>query len=172
MFDQKRFLGRQILQTGPCWELRASFRSSMARFVARSAPLASRPSLPITRPQISAALRWRSQRSTVIAFSLPPSSLFPPLLGVSQWRDIHSRTRYSPSRIPFPGFFVSARAFRKQGQRRAAKKQKSKKQLLELDVKICIEEELPDDPEILVFIRSYGYRLWFRFSIWKVIVFF
>ncbi|XP_039118988.1 endoribonuclease YBEY, chloroplastic-like [Dioscorea cayenensis subsp. rotundata] len=121
----------------------------MARFVARSAPLASRPSLPITRPQISAALRWRSRRSTVIAFSLPPSSLFPPLLGVSQWRDIHSRTRYSPSRIPFPGFFVSARAFRKQGQRRAAKKQKSKKQLLELDVKICIEEELPDDPEIL-----------------------
>ncbi|KAM0932560.1 putative sugar-phosphatase [Dioscorea sansibarensis] len=121
----------------------------MARFVARSVPLASRPALPITRPRISAALRWRSRRSTVIAFSLSHSSLFPPLLGVSQWRDIHSRTRYSPSRIPFPGSVVSARAFRKQGQQRATKKQKSKKKLLELDVKICIEEELPDDPEIL-----------------------
>ncbi|KAJ0971411.1 hypothetical protein J5N97_019370 [Dioscorea zingiberensis] len=119
----------------------------MARVMARSVLLASRPPFPIPPPLISADLRWRSRRSPAISSLLSHSPLLPPLVGFSQGRGIHVASPYTPSCSPFPGPFVSVRAYRKPVRRRAAKKQKAKEQLL--DVKICIEEGLPENPEIL-----------------------
>lgn len=48
----------------------------------------------------------------------------------------------------FGPVFAEKREYRNLRRRSHKKKEKE----LELDVKICIEEQLPDDPEILVFI--------------------
>ncbi|KAK1408146.1 hypothetical protein QVD17_39780 [Tagetes erecta] len=45
--------------------------------------------------------------------------------------------------------YASQRGYRKVRGRPAARKKKDKAKELELDVKICIEEQLPDDPEVL-----------------------
>ncbi|KAK9072068.1 hypothetical protein SSX86_008500 [Deinandra increscens subsp. villosa] len=45
--------------------------------------------------------------------------------------------------------YASQRGYRKVRGRQLARKKKEKGKELELDVKICIEEQLPDDPEIL-----------------------
>ncbi|KAL4189332.1 hypothetical protein AMTRI_Chr08g206510 [Amborella trichopoda] len=49
----------------------------------------------------------------------------------------------------FEGYFASVRGFRKLRRRPQARKQSPKEKKLELDVRICVEEELPDDPEVL-----------------------
>lgn len=59
---------------------------------------------------------------------------------------------------PSQKIFAAQRDYRKV-RRRAAK---SKEKELELNVSICIEEELPDDPEILV-ARSLSFSLFFFF---------
>ena len=73
-----------------------------------------------------------------------PSSLKSPLLD----RRFHSLCREDGRRLSRPIPIVSAanREYRKVRRRPA----KSKEKQLELSVSICIEEELPDDPEILV----------------------
>ncbi|ERN04899.1 hypothetical protein AMTR_s00080p00046380 [Amborella trichopoda] len=49
----------------------------------------------------------------------------------------------------FEGYFASVRGFRKLRRRPQARKQSPKEKKLELNVRICVEEELPDDPEVL-----------------------
>lgn len=55
------------------------------------------------------------------------------------------------------GVYASQRGFRKVRGRptSAARKKQQKGKELELDVKICIEQQLPDDPEILVTFYSF-----------------
>nr|CAD1833970.1 unnamed protein product [Ananas comosus var. bracteatus] len=113
-----------------------------------SSPLASRSPLP--PPAIAAAL-WGCSAATPAAS--PPRS---PLLTLSAFapsppaRAFHVSARYSHTLRPFAGFFVNLRGFRKVRRRQAAaKKQPTKEKQLELDVQIAIEEELPDDPEVL-----------------------
>ncbi|OAY69521.1 Sugar phosphatase YidA [Ananas comosus] len=120
----------------------------MARIMVRALPLASRSPLP--PPAIAAAL-WGCTAATPAAS--PPRS---PLLTLSAFapsppaRAFHVSARYSHSLRPFAGFFVNLRGFRKVRRRQAAaKKQPTKEKQLELDVQIAIEEELPDDPEVL-----------------------
>ena len=73
-----------------------------------------------------------------------PSSFKYSLFG----RRFHDLCREDGRRLSRPTLIVSAsnREYRKVRRRPA----KSKEKQLELSVSICIEEELPDDPEILV----------------------
>ncbi|XP_009404551.2 endoribonuclease YBEY, chloroplastic isoform X1 [Musa acuminata AAA Group] len=116
---------------------------AMARFVAKTLPLASRCASRRPRP-LAGASSWRRT-------ARPPSP--PPTPSPLS----HS--------VPLPAFFsnVSARGFRSlsdsscslvpaftRGYRNVRRRGRlPKKKPLELDVRICIEEELPDDPQIL-----------------------
>ncbi|XP_072958885.1 endoribonuclease YBEY, chloroplastic-like isoform X4 [Typha angustifolia] len=108
----------------------------MARLLSRALWFASRPP-----PPIAASLRRRTFRIPAVASSsLSSSSLF---LFSTLPRDSRAMRPLGRSRAtPF-------RAYRKVGRRPGVTKKKKKKKALELDVEICIEEELPEDPRIL-----------------------
>ncbi|XXG45882.1 hypothetical protein AAC387_Pa02g0847 [Persea americana] len=122
---------------------RTSLLSSMAMAQALSF------SLPLgSKPPPAVALR-------PTPLSPPTQALFP-LFSLSSSssssvrRSFHvsSRNRVSPR--AFGGSLTNQRGYRKTRKRLAAvKKQGPKEKQLELNVSICIEEELPDDPEVL-----------------------
>ncbi|XP_058086462.1 endoribonuclease YBEY, chloroplastic-like [Magnolia sinica] len=100
----------------------------MSRMLARALPLASK-SPPIT---------------AVHSRSFCPSPAFSPCSSISH-RSFHVSSQNPNHHRTLAGIF-----FRKLTRRRAAaKKQSSKEKQLELNVSICIEEEMPDDPEVL-----------------------
>ncbi|KAF3777461.1 Endoribonuclease, partial [Nymphaea thermarum] len=115
--------------------------ASMARVaVVRALPLAARlplgDFLPLVRVSYSAFLPSSS------------SSLFSEPLHFPSFFTCRSSEAFPRARAP--GWPVaSVRGFRKTRRRPVARKNPSKERQLELDVKICLEEELPDDPEIL-----------------------
>ncbi|XP_058074130.1 endoribonuclease YBEY, chloroplastic [Magnolia sinica] len=105
----------------------------MSRMLARALPLASK-SPPIT---------------AVHSRSFCPFPSFSPCSSISH-RSFHVSSRNPNHPRALAGIFGSQRGFRKLTRRRAAaKKQSSKEKQLELNVSICIEEEMPDDPEVL-----------------------
>lgn len=58
--------------------------------------------------------------------------------------------------LPAHGVVASLRGFRKSRRGKAAKKQvATKERELKRNVQICIEEELPDDPEVLVLLIAF-----------------
>ena len=76
---------------------------------------------------------------------------------------------YNKVRAPCGRIFCGQREYRK--VRRRVPKRKIKE--LELNVSICIEEELPDDPEVLVSLSSLSFCtfvLFFFFSFWLLVV--
>ncbi|KAG9456489.1 hypothetical protein H6P81_000997 [Aristolochia fimbriata] len=116
--------------------------AAMSPAVARSLPLAANPAA------VTGVVRSFSKPSLV---SLPPSRL--PIFSsgaedfcpgfYGSWRSLGS------PRSLFGGCFAILRGFRKTRGRSPAKKQPSKEKELELNVRICLEEEMPDDPEAL-----------------------
>ncbi|EHA8590481.1 endoribonuclease YBEY, chloroplastic [Cocos nucifera] len=123
---------------------------SMARIVGRALPLSTRfPVRPPPAAPIAAALRCRPRGVPTASSHLSTSVLCSPFSSDSQRRGFHVSSRYLRSPVLFGGFFGSLRGFRKTRRRLTAKKQALKEKQLELDVKISIEEELPNDPEVL-----------------------
>lgn len=115
---------------------RLSLSAAMSRLLARAVPPTAAEHLP----------RYLSTPSSSLVYptKLAPPSAFLPRFYTS-WRRPGCATGF------FGGYFASLRGFRKARRRPAAKKQPPpKERQLELDVKICLEEELPDDPEVLV----------------------
>ncbi|XP_068648261.1 endoribonuclease YBEY, chloroplastic [Aristolochia californica] len=116
--------------------------SAMSRVVARALPLATNPSAltgsfrSFSKPSL---VSFPSARLPI--FSSGTEVFCPGFYG--SWRNPSS-----PRRL-FAGCFASLRGFRKARGRPTAKKQPPKEKELELIVRICIEEELPDDPELL-----------------------
>lgn len=136
-----------------------------------------RPFISSVRRTSIAMARILSPSSFPLAPKFPPSiSLFPPtpfsphsnLLPFSSFscsssvrRSFHvsSRNRISP--LAFGGFFTNQRGYRKTRRGLAAvKKQAPKEKKLELNVSICIEEELPEDPEVLVRFLGFDCKFW------------
>ncbi|KAL6006055.1 hypothetical protein ACLOJK_040100 [Asimina triloba] len=77
-----------------------------------------------------------------LAFSSPCSPILHRRIHVSSPSPTHPRL--------LPGIFACQRGFRKTRRKPvAAKKKAAKEKQLELNVAICIEEEMPDDPEVL-----------------------
>nr|XP_010914881.1 endoribonuclease YBEY, chloroplastic isoform X2 [Elaeis guineensis] len=124
---------------------------SMARIVGRALPLPTRSPVrpPHSPAPIAAALQWWPRGVPTASSHLSNSVLCSPFYSDSQRRGFHVSSRYSRSPALFGGFFGSLRGFRKTRRRLAAKKQALKEKQLELDVKISIEDELPNDPEVL-----------------------
>lgn len=121
----------------PRLRLSAAGAAAMSRLVARAPPLA--PHLPRYLSTPSSSLIF----PTKLAATDPPPAFLPRFY--ASWRRPGCATGF------FGGCFASLRGFRKARRRPAAKKQPPpKERQLELDVKICLEEELPDDPEVLV----------------------
>ncbi|XP_021819479.1 uncharacterized protein LOC110761322 [Prunus avium] len=125
--------------------LPSSSATQMARYIPRATLLSITP-IPI--------------RHTAASFPAPPHSIFPlktqrfyssksSLFG---WR-FHSlcgdewRGAARPPLLSGP-IYSSQREYRKMRRRATKTKEKEKKEI-ELDVSICIEEDLPDDPEVL-----------------------
>ncbi|XP_039116452.1 endoribonuclease YBEY, chloroplastic-like isoform X2 [Dioscorea cayenensis subsp. rotundata] len=124
----------------------------MAKSVAGAAFLiASRPRLLYSLPSISSALSSTLPRTSPIPSTSPSPSLvpFPLFSSKTQWRCFRIPTLCSQSPGPFSGFFATLRGFRKLRRRPAVKKQPPQEKQVELKVNICIEEQMPDDPEIL-----------------------
>ncbi|KAJ6803104.1 uncharacterized protein M6B38_109010 [Iris pallida] len=128
----------------------------MARIVARALPLLSRSSPPpLCGTSVSfCRLPPASSPATPLTLSSsfnPPRALFLILASDSSppWR---RSFQVVPPRGSSPSgtIFSSTRGFRKtRGRQPASKKQvRRKNNKLELSVKICIEEGLPEDPEI------------------------
>ncbi|THU50002.1 hypothetical protein C4D60_Mb06t15500 [Musa balbisiana] len=123
--------------------------AAMARFVAKTLPLASRCASRRPRP-LAGASSWRR---TAWPPSPPPipsplshSVPLPAFFSNVSARGFRSLSDSSCSLVPVWGFFAAfTRGYR--NVRRSGRLPKKKP--LELDVKICIEEELPDDPQIL-----------------------
>ncbi|CAL9119548.1 unnamed protein product [Musa textilis] len=123
--------------------------ASVARFVAKTLPLASRCTSPRPRP-LAGAFSWRRMTRppsppptpSPLSHSVPRPAFFS---NVSA-RGFRSLSDSSCSLVPVWGFFATfTRGYRNVRRRGRLPKKKP----LELDVKICIEEELPDDPQIL-----------------------
>ncbi|PIA56221.1 hypothetical protein AQUCO_00700519v1 [Aquilegia coerulea] len=119
-----------------------SCSGTMARIVSRAFPLVSRSSL--NNNNNTTFLLSRSPFSTRFFVSSSSSSssissIFGRKLAISYQSDRSSNVKAIDR-----GVFVSQRGYRKL-RRKPLKKEKQ----LELDVRICIEEELPDDPEVL-----------------------
>ncbi|KAJ6812894.1 uncharacterized protein M6B38_146160 [Iris pallida] len=121
----------------------------MARMVSRALPLASRAStssFPLRRLPTSSPFTPSPPSSSILS----PRALFPILMSFSSSRrSFHVLPRGSS---PFGGgIFSSLRGFRKTRRRQASKKQAPphKERELELSVKICVEDDLPDDPELM-----------------------
>ncbi|KAK1285104.1 hypothetical protein QJS10_CPB20g00576 [Acorus calamus] len=113
----------------------------MSRIVSRAFPLASRsalrppPLLPVrcvrSPPSPAAVLRRRNLILPLSSFRVPHRSYCSPRDSCSTGDGASPRRRSGPA-----------------AKRKAAQPLKERELLL--DVKICIEEDLPDDPEILV----------------------
>eukprot|EP00262_Sarcandra_glabra_P013612 TRINITY_DN3818_c0_g2_i1.p1 TRINITY_DN3818_c0_g2~~TRINITY_DN3818_c0_g2_i1.p1 ORF type:complete len:588 (-),score=122.17 TRINITY_DN3818_c0_g2_i1:33-1796(-) len=120
----------------------------MARIVARALPMASTKSHPSNalRP-LSLHLKQLSPSPPIhlplVLSSNSSSSVHPLRFHVASCR----RPEIIPRAAFVGGFFASLRGYRKAARRRQVARPKEKS--LELDVKICIEEELPNDPEVL-----------------------
>ncbi|KAJ0986456.1 hypothetical protein J5N97_004812 [Dioscorea zingiberensis] len=122
----------------------------MAKIVVRAAlPLAARARLLHSLPPISSALSSSLSRASPISFPLPFLSPLPSFSSKTQWRCFRIPFLCSSSPGPFSGFLATLRGFRKLRRRPTGKKQAPKEKQLELKVNICVEEEMPDDPEIL-----------------------
>ncbi|XP_020687699.1 endoribonuclease YBEY, chloroplastic isoform X2 [Dendrobium catenatum] len=124
----------------------------MAIFFARALPLtSSRPSLSFG-PLVAAALRQRPTASVDNLSLLLSSPTVMPLFSVSWPRRSYyiSKPTLRPP-IPPRGVGENVRGFRRGRWRRrpAARKKLRKERQPELVVRICIEEDLPDDPEIM-----------------------
>ncbi|KAJ8476683.1 hypothetical protein OPV22_020410 [Ensete ventricosum] len=120
----------------------------MARFVAKTLPLASRCTSPRSRP-LAGASSWRRTTRLPSPPPIPPLSHSVPLpaffSNVSA-RAFRSLSDSSCSLVPVWGFFAAfTRGYRNVRRRGRLPKKKP----LELDVNICIEEELPNDHHIL-----------------------
>lgn len=125
----------------------------MARLVARAFAVAS--ARAATRLSFVGAVvlsrRLLPSPGGPLLFASPhPTSVFLRLFSNSCGFWLGSLSRSFRSLSPLPSWSisaVSARGFRKV---RRGKLKKKKEKPLELDVTICIEEGLPDDPETLV----------------------
>lgn len=125
----------------------------MTIFIKRALPLSSsRFSLSFGPPDAVALLRWPTAWKNKFSALLSPPAVMP-LSSVSC-----PKRNYFVSmptlRSPLPPRRVgeNVRGFRKGRWRRrpAARKKLKKESQPELVVRICIEEDLPDDPEITV----------------------
>ncbi|XP_020528756.1 uncharacterized protein LOC18443482 isoform X2 [Amborella trichopoda] len=110
-------------------------------------------SLSLSSPRF---LMARFLSSAPVFTTLPsPSCKFRPIFRPNSVGLFHSGVFSCPysggfrQRTGFEGYFASVRGFRKLRRRPHAWKQSPKVKKLELHVRICIEEELPDDPEVL-----------------------
>ncbi|XP_077209829.1 haloacid dehalogenase-like hydrolase family protein isoform X2 [Tasmannia lanceolata] len=113
---------------------------AMARIVARALPLASKsPPAPFFF-----SLQNHSFSHSPLLF---PKISFSDSLILRRRFYASSRDQGSPGL--FGGFFANLRGFRKTRRRPAAKKPAAKEKQLELNVSVCIEEELPDDSEVM-----------------------
>lgn len=159
---------------GPSPSLRPPHHAgtSMARIVSRALPFASRSSLrlPLPPPFPGAAL----VRSAAAGSPLPPAAEAALAASLLSWRG-HTATP-EPSIAappPFAGFLAGIRRFRKgrRGQASAKRSQPQdapppppppppKEREIELVARIGIEEDMPDDPEVLVNITFYGTSLY------------
>ncbi|XP_026664620.2 endoribonuclease YBEY, chloroplastic-like isoform X1 [Phoenix dactylifera] len=123
------------------------FSGDMTSFVARAFTLASRSTFRSPHP-ISAALQW-------VPLPLAATVTSPLIRPVIPLASFFSLLRFAPLGESRPagslgGFLANSnRGYRKPRRRPAAKRQAPKEKPLELDIKICIEEDLPDDPEIM-----------------------
>lgn len=119
------------------------------------------PSAATTTTTSSASISFslKAHARLSLSFSSPPTVSFPTAASSSSSPYLRSSI-LSPARLSCKDdrklFFTSARGFGKvfaslRGYRKTRRKAAPRrKDELELDVKICIEEQLPDDPEILV----------------------
>lgn len=119
------------------------------------------PSAATTTATSSASISFslKAHARLSLSFSSPPTVSFPTAASSSSSPYLRSSI-LSPARLSCKDdrklFFTSARGFGKvfaslRGYRKTRRKAAPRrKDELELDVKICIEEQLPDDPEILV----------------------
>lgn len=117
------------------------------------------PSAATTTTTSSASISFslKAHARLSLSFSSPPTVSFPTAASSSPYL---RSSILSPARLSCKDdrklFFTSARGFGKvfassRGYRKTRRKAAPRrKDELELDVKICIEEQLPDDPEILV----------------------
>jgi hypothetical protein len=161
---------------GPSPSLRPPHHAgtSMARIVSRALPFASRSSLrlPLPPPFPGAAL----VRSAAAGSPLPPAAEAALAASLLSWRG-HTATPESSIAAPppFAGFLAGIRRFRKgrRGQASAKRSQPQdapppppppppppKEREIELVARIGIEEDMPDDPEVLVNITFYGTSLY------------
>jgi hypothetical protein len=144
----------------------------MARIVSRALPFASRSSLhlPIPPPLRSAALLRSAP-----APPLPSAAAAAPTASLLSWRWLTATPEPSPEAPPlFAGFFAGIRGFRKGRRGQAAAKRPQlqeeaapppppppppKESEIELYARVNVEEDMPDDPEVLVRIALHGTSL-------------
>ncbi|RWV97842.1 hypothetical protein GW17_00039339, partial [Ensete ventricosum] len=135
-------------------------------FVAKTLPLASRCTSPRSRP-LAGASSWRRTTRLPSPPPTPPLSHSVPLpaffSNVSA-RAFRSLSDSSCSLVPVWGFFAAfTRGYRNVRRRGRLPKKKP----LELDVNICIEEELPNDHQILVML---GFLCPFSFQVYALLL--
>lgn len=130
--------------------------SPMAGLLARALRLAARRSPPPPLPILSALLRRPLWLPSAVASPLASSLLLPSRISEGGYLP-------SPRDSCFTGalgvLFVGAsrRWYRKVRRSPRVRPRRTKEKPLELDVEICIEEELPEDPQLLVnFYFSFG----------------
>ena len=148
----------------------------MARIVSRALPLASRSPLrlPPPPPLPGAALL----RSAAAAPALPPAA---PAASLLSWRGLTATHEPSLAATPpFAGFLAGIRGLRKlrRGQTAAKRPQPQdsapppppppppppKESEIELIARIGVEEDMPDDAEVLVRIALYEPSLFLYYS--------
>ncbi|OEL35178.1 hypothetical protein BAE44_0003801 [Dichanthelium oligosanthes] len=133
----------------------------MARIVSRALPFASRSSLylPLPLPLPGAALL----RSAAAAQPLPPAAAAAPAASLLSWRGLTATPEPSLAAPPlFAGFFAGIRGFRRLRRGQAAAKRSQpqdsappppppppKETEIELIARIGVEEDMPDDAEVL-----------------------
>ncbi|EHA8589304.1 putative endoribonuclease YBEY, chloroplastic [Cocos nucifera] len=122
----------------------------MTRLVSRLFALAFRSTLR-PPPTISAALRPPPPLAPTVTSPLTrPVIPLPSFFTNGPGSGFVASFRRSRLAGPLGGFLANSnRGYRKPRRRPAARRQAPKEKPLELDVKICIEEELPDDPQIM-----------------------
>ncbi|GJN17731.1 hypothetical protein PR202_gb04825 [Eleusine coracana subsp. coracana] len=130
----------------------------MARIVSRALPFASRSSLhlPIPPPLCGAAL-LRSAPTP----PLPSAPAAAPTASLLSWRGLTATSEPRPCAPPlFAGFFTGIRGFRRGRRGQAAAKgappqedaappPPPKESEIELYARVGVEEDMPDDPEVL-----------------------
>ncbi|KAK8935367.1 hypothetical protein KSP39_PZI013123 [Platanthera zijinensis] len=123
----------------------------MARLVARALPLASRnSSLSFARPGEAGLRRSTAALPENFALPLAPTAIMPLFFISSPKRGYRLSSPISLQALPSRSAGANVRGYRKGKWRRklpASKKPRRERQP-DLDVRICIEESLPDDPEI------------------------